>query len=35
LTLECIDVVFVYVESKLPSVSIFSEVTWFFPSSDY
>ncbi len=35
LILECIEVVFVYVGSKLPYVFIFNEVTWFFPSNVY
>jgi len=33
--LECIKVVFVCVESKLPCVFIFNEVNWFFPSNIY
>ena len=31
LILGCIEVLFVYVGSKLPYVFIFNEVTWFFP----
>jgi hypothetical protein len=33
--LECIEVVFMYVGSKLSCVFIFNEVTWFFPSIVY
>jgi len=33
--LECIDVVLLYLGSKLPCVFIFNEVTWFFPSNIY
>ena len=35
LTLEYIEVVFVYVGSKLPDIFIFNDVTWFFPSNVY
>ena len=33
--LECIEIIFVYLGSKLPCVFIFNEVTWFFPSNIY
>jgi len=33
--LECIEVVLLYLGSKLPCVFIFNEVTWFFPSNIY
>ena len=33
--LECIEIVFAYLRSKLPCVFIFNEVTWFFPTNVY